>query len=73
FWGRIGIRASTSSHFLRICFLITRIISNAYFVIRPVCAKFGLNGMALPDAQIEAIEQAMLAALLDTLPGIKSF
>ncbi|MDP2827523.1 MAG: hypothetical protein Q8O37_02840, partial [Sulfuricellaceae bacterium] len=42
FWGRIGIRASTSSHFLRICFLITRIISNAYFVIRPVCAKFGL-------------------------------
>ncbi|MDP2829751.1 MAG: hypothetical protein Q8O37_14240, partial [Sulfuricellaceae bacterium] len=43
FWGRIGIRASTSSHFLRICFLITRIISNAYFVIRPVCAKFRLT------------------------------
>ncbi|MDP2830109.1 MAG: hypothetical protein Q8O37_16080, partial [Sulfuricellaceae bacterium] len=43
FWGRIGIRASTSSHFLRICFLITRIISNAYFVIRPVCAKFRLE------------------------------
>ncbi|MDP2829265.1 MAG: hypothetical protein Q8O37_11750, partial [Sulfuricellaceae bacterium] len=42
FWGRIGIWASTSSHFLRICFLITRILSNAYFVIRPVCAKFGL-------------------------------
>ena len=43
FWSKIGGRASTCRHFLRIGFFIIPIISNACNVFRPFYAKFRLR------------------------------
>ncbi|MDD2744481.1 MAG: hypothetical protein PHV02_19660, partial [Rhodocyclaceae bacterium] len=55
---RIQGWANTGRHFLRIGFSITPILSNTYRVIRPICARSGLDAAyacACNDLQIESL------------------